>query len=166
MSCDNLAVTGSANSRVVHPPSTAADQLATRLFALDEGSLTTREVTAQVAREITRWALARGWSVRAEARVRPPESSGHLERLGYIDLIIRRSPPDPDLAIEIDSTDKPWSLAKLRYVVAAGMDAIWVRWGDAAWAGVYDDIDVIQLPARRQTAPRPRAHDQLTLWPR
>ena len=26
------------------------------------------------------------------------------------------------------------------------MRAIWVRWGDEEWAGVYDDVDVIQLP--------------------
>lgn len=73
-------------------------------------------------------------------------------------------PSAPDLAIEIDSADKPWSVAKLRYAAAAGMIAIWVRWGDEDWAGVYDDIDVVQLRAMRRSAPRPLRNDQLTFW--
>ena len=84
--------------------------------------------------------------------------------MGYVDLMIRRGPSGPDLAIEIDSADKQWSVAKLRHAAAAGMIAIWVRWGDESWAGVYDDIDVIQLQVTRRSAPRSSVETQLTLW--
>jgi hypothetical protein len=84
--------------------------------------------------------------------------------VGYIDLVIRRARPDPDLAIEIDSADKQWSLTKLRYAASAGMHPIWVRWGDEEWAGYYDDVDVIQLPETRRGASRLVGTAQLTFW--
>ena len=143
---------------------TVVDELATVLFALSSGSLTTGAVTAQITCELTTWALGHGWLHRAEARVQIPDDPARPPRLGYVDLMIRRGRHGPDLAIEIDSADKPWSVAKLRHAAAAGMIAIWVRWGDEAWAGVYDGVDVIQLPATRRSASRRSATMQLTLW--
>ena len=71
--------------------------------------------------------------------------------------------PDRQI-IEIDSADKPWSVAKLQHAAAAGMEAIWVRWGDDDWSGVYADIDVIQLRIRR-SADRRSSAGQLAFWP-
>jgi hypothetical protein len=141
----------------------ATDDLASRLFALDTEALDTAAVTARITREIVRWALSNGWNPRAEARVGVTVSRHGRSRTGYIDVIVRRG-GEPALAIEIDSGDKPWSLDKLRHAAAAGMQPIWVRWGDDGWAGYYDDIDVIQLPALRRSAAR-RTGDQLRLWP-
>jgi hypothetical protein len=141
------------------------DDLAAVLFALDEGGLSTAMVTARITRTVTDWALSRGWTVRREARVQVASGSEFDARLGFVDVIVRRGGHELDLAIEIDSTDKPWSLAKLRHAVGAGMHAVWIRWGDEEWAGIHDDVDVIQLPARRRTAHRSRPTTQLTLWP-
>ena len=69
----------------------------------------------------------------------------------------------PDLAIEIDSADKTWSVNKLQHAARAGMRAIWVRWGDGEWAGIYQDVDVIQLPLIRRVGHRGMP-DQLPLW--
>jgi hypothetical protein len=90
---------------------------------------------------------------------------GEAMRLGYVDVVVQRGPALPDLAIEIDSTPKPWSVDKLRHAVAAGMHAIWIRWGDDEWAGTFDDVDVIQLPLARRAASRERVGGQLLLWP-
>ena len=141
------------------------DDLASVLFAIDESGLSTRDMTALIRREIAHWAWAQGWSVHAEARVGVPSHSGWGARKGFVDVIIDRGEREPALAIEIDSTDKPWSLAKLRHAAEAGMHAVWIRWGDEEWAGVYDDVDVIQLPARRRSATRSPVTSQLTLWP-
>jgi hypothetical protein len=140
------------------------DDLATMLFALDDVPLATGQMTARITAAIVDWAVQRGWSVRTEARVRAVSKARLDAALGYMDVVIRRGGSEPDLAIEIDSADKPWSVDKLRHAVAGGMNAIWVRWGDDAWAGIYDDVDVIQLPIMRRTATR-RHHDaQLSLW--
>jgi hypothetical protein len=147
----------------VDASSTDIDDLATALFALQARRRTTAEVTAQITGAIVRWAVARGWSPLTEARVRLPNSSPDARRLGYVDVMIRRSGSDPDLAIEIDSTDKPWSVAKLRHAAQAGMRAVWVRWGDETWAGIHEGIDVIQLPVLRGASSAGRSVDQLTL---
>jgi hypothetical protein len=138
----------------------AADDLAAALFALDIGPLTTAAVTTQITRAVIAWAASRGWATRREARV----GVGEAAQLGFVDVMVHRQPAAPDIAIEIDSTDKPWSLDKLRHAVAAGMHAIWIRWGDDTWAGAFDDVDVIQLPVSRRPALRGGSVGQLSLW--
>jgi hypothetical protein len=141
------------------------DDLAQVLYELDTSDLPTAHVTAAITRQIVRWAHERGWSVRTEGRVDVTSGtdSPNDARLGFVDVLIRRGVPRPDVAIEIDSTDKPWSVVKLQHAAAGGMHGIWVRWGDEAWAGVYDEIDVIQLPTLRRTGSR-SVQDQLRLW--
>jgi hypothetical protein len=139
-----------------------ADDLATALFALEIDGQSTSQATREITRAIVRWATSRGWIARAEARVSIPTVDA-AERLGIVDVIVHRGASEPPVAIEIDSAHKPWSLDKLRHAVRSGMDAIWVRWGDEAWAGIYDEIDVIQLPVFRRRRPASRS-DQLTLW--
>ena len=138
---------------------TDTDDLAGALFGLDAGTLTTGAVTARITRAVIEWAAARGWAARTEARV----GVGEDTRLGFVDVIVKRGSPLPDLAIEIDSTQKPWSVDKLRHAVAAGMEAIWIRWGDEEWARTYDDVDVIQLPLARRSATR-TFDGQMALW--
>ncbi|HUR15644.1 MAG TPA: hypothetical protein VMZ33_00030 [Candidatus Limnocylindrales bacterium] len=145
-------------------PSAVVDELATVLFALDTGRRSTAGVTSQITAEIVRWAVTRGWSARTEARVHAPDADHGDQRLGFLDVIVRRGNLLPDLAIEIDSTDKPWSVTKLRHAAQAGMVAIWVRWGDDDWAGIFDEIDVIQLPLIRRTGHRGTSN-QPCFWP-
>jgi hypothetical protein len=135
----------------------AADEIAGILFALEDARLATREMTARITRAIVEWALGNGWAPVTEARV-------DAGQLGYVDVIVRRGGSLPDLAIEIDSTDKAWSVQKLRHAVANGMDAIWIRWGDGTWSGVYEDVDVIQLAVRRRPARRPNSEAQPGFW--
>jgi hypothetical protein len=138
------------------------DALARLLFEMDAGGRSTAAVTAAITRRIVGWASAQGWRVRTEARVEVG-SSTQVQHLGFVDVLVCRGGGLPDVAIEIDSADKPWSVVKLRHAAAAGMCAIWVRWGDGDWAGVYDDVDVIQLRLSRR--PRVTADDlQATFW--
>ena len=139
---------------------TDVDDLAGAVFRLDTGTLTTALVTARITRAAVEWATARGWMTRTEARV----GVGEDARLGFVDVVVLRGPAQPDLAIEIDSVDKPWSLTKLRHAAALGMHAIWIRWGDDEWAGACADVDIIQLPVLRRPAARVGADAQLSLW--
>lgn len=142
----------------------AVDDLATMLFAL-EGRLTTTRMTRKITNAIAQWALARGWFVRTEARVAVAGAEHeHLSQLGFVDVVIRRGESGPDIAIEIDSAHKPWSVDKLRHAAEAGMHSVWVRWGDEDWPGVHDDIDVIQLRLPRSAGHRPTVA-QISLWP-
>jgi hypothetical protein len=138
---------------------TDTDDLARALFSLYSSTLTTAATTAHITRAVLEWAAAHGWAARTEARV----GVGDGTRLGWLDVVVLRAPAAPDLAIEIDSTDKPWSVAKLRHAAAAGMHPIWIRWGDDQWAGAFDDVDVIQLPLLRREARRV-SDGQLLIW--
>ncbi len=140
------------------------DDLATVLFTLADVPLTTGQMTARITTAIVQWAVQRGWSARTEARVRAMSEARLDPALGFMDVVVRRGGSEPDLAIEIDSADKPWSVDKLRHAAAGGMRAIWIRWGDDAWAGIYDDVDVIQLPILRRPQTRRRPDAQLSLW--
>lgn len=139
------------------------DDLAQLLFEIDTSRLTTAATTRAITRAIVRWAHAQGWAVKTEARVDVPATPAAAQ-LGYVDVLVSRGNALPDVAIEIDSTDKPWSVVKLQHAAAAGMHAIWVRWGDDAWAGVYDDVDVIQLRLIRRSQARPSSGGQQTFW--
>jgi hypothetical protein len=138
---------------------TDTDDLARTLFRLETSTLTTAAMTARITRAVIQWAAARGWVARTEARV----GVGELTRLGFVDVIVKRGDNQPDLATEIDSTHKPWSVDKLRHAVAAGMEAVWIRWGDDEWAGAFDDVDVIQLQLTRRARARFQA-GQTELW--
>jgi hypothetical protein len=162
-SCAKQAVTRRCETETVTPDGDPVDELATALFGLKVEGRSTAQVTAYITREIINWAVAHGWSPRTEARVHAPSSAGDA-RLGFVDVIVRRGSGVPDVAIEIDSADKPWSLDKLRHAAAAGMHAIWVRWGDDEWAGAYQDIDVIQLRLLRLPRSLAGTDDQLALW--
>lgn len=139
---------------------TDTDDLARALFRLETSTLTTSAVTARITHAVIDWAAARGWATRTEARV----GVGQETRLGFVDVIVLRQPAAPDVAIEIDSTHKPWSVEKLRHAAAAGMHAVWIRWGSGEWAGAFEDLDVIQLPLRRRVRPRALIAQQAVLW--
>jgi hypothetical protein len=138
-----------------------ANDLATALFALEPPSATTSQTTRFITDAVVNWAIANGWTPRVEARVEALTTLGS-PKLGYLDVLVRRAGL-PDLAIEIDSGDKPWSVDKLRHAAAAGMHAIWVRWGDEQWAGIYDEVDVIQLWLTRRPLHK-RPADQIAIW--
>ena len=92
-----------------------------------------------------------------------PIRLGMNPRLGIVDVVISRGGEAPDIAIEIDSGDKRWSVKKLQYLARIGMRAVWIRWGDDAWAGVIEGVDVIQLRLVRRPA-RAGPAAQLALW--
>jgi hypothetical protein len=139
------------------------DELAGVVFSLETARLSARGITARVTSAVASWALTKGWSARTEARIEIRAPDGRLRDHGYIDLIVYRGPDAPDLAIEIDQTDKPWSVAKLQYAMALGMEAIWIRWSGAEWTEV-EGVHVIHLPEVEKTAARRRVPAQLSFW--
>lgn len=99
------------------------------------------QVTALLADRIGAWSEAQGWQVRREVAGRASHPAG---RRGYLDLICYPF-DEPPVAIEIDRTNKQWSLAKLRAEAASGSSAIWVRWGYPERIPKPEDIAPIGL---------------------
>ena len=141
-----------------------ADELAAIVFDLETDGLPAKAITRTVTAAVMTWALRRGWLVKAEVRVELPGPSAD-DSYGFIDLVIRRGGSLPDIAVEIDQEDKQWSLAKLQYAAAAGMNAVWIRWSGERWSSL-GEIEVIHLPqARKQPIRRPVSM-QVPLWSR
>ena len=139
------------------------DELAEVVFKLDTRGLSARAITARVTAAIVEWASANGWAVRTEARIEIGRPHAAFGDYGYMDAIIHRAAGEPDIAIEIDQTDKPWSVAKLRYANALGMEAVWIRWSGSSWTDA-EGVHVIHLPElERERLPTKRS-SQLTLW--
>jgi hypothetical protein len=84
--------------------------------------------THQLAGFIRSWAHSRNLVCEQEVHVgacRQLKKSGYLYR-GYLDFVIDRR-----LAIEIDSTNKRWSLIKLEHAAQVGLAPVWIRWCSA-----------------------------------
>ena len=102
---------------------------------------TKKEITAEVTKQTTKWAQSQGWSVQLEVLSRAIRTlpNGNKYR-GYLDMVCSR-PGRPPIAIEIDRSNKNWSVEKLTGEVEAGSIALWVR-----WRGVMIDVpDTIGL---------------------
>ena len=69
------------------------------------------------------------------------KTDGHK---GLIDIIIR-SPNEKQYAIEIDSSNKKWSLGKLLDAYKKGYVPIWVRWNAEINIKVSEVINLIDL---------------------
>jgi hypothetical protein len=153
---------GADDTREVTSSDEIADELADVVYRLDAIALPTAQKTRHITQEIARWAVERGWRVRREAGMRL--CTGGLERRGFYDLVIDAGGASAPIAVEIDTTDKAWSLEKLRHAAASGMCAIWIRWGDEGWAEVDDEVYVIQLPPSRRPQDVSRRTEQMPIW--
>jgi hypothetical protein len=69
------------------------------------------------------------------------KTDGHK---GLTDIIIRR-PDGIRYAIEIDSSNKKWSLEKLLYAYRIGYVPIWVRWCSKIKINISTVINLIDL---------------------
>jgi hypothetical protein len=143
-------------------PDGIADELADLLYRVDASALPTAGATRHITHAIAGWAVERGWRVRREVGVSVIVDSA--ERRGFYDLVIDPGGEIGPIAIEIDSTDKAWSLEKLRHAASHGMCAIWVRWGDEGWAAAEEQVYVIQLPPSRRPPERANRPLQEPIW--
>ena len=88
-----------------------------------------QEITRLVTDAVLAWAQANDWSARKEERIKVDgyvSPRGKSRSSGLIDIWCRSL--WADLAIEIDRTNKSWSLAKLVQAQQNGAHAVWVRW--------------------------------------
>ncbi len=110
----------------------------------------TREVTA-----VTRAVLEEhGFAVRAEL------GFGCDRRPGFLDLAAYRG-DQLRIAVEIDRSDKPRSIAKLQEAARRGLVPLWVRWGHdlpgETGKALPAELCVVEIPIdfRRGRLPRP-----------
>lgn len=101
--------------------------------------------TKELNNFLCRWALMHKLNYAREVclgAARRTRKSGFPYR-GYVDFLV-----DGWLAIEIDSANKRWSLAKLEQASQRGFIAVWIRWKAPQKVKVPATVRLILLPTR------------------
>lgn len=118
------------------------------LLGLDLNGLSKKQVKMDITTAVTRvladsglGTVYRGMST--GARLQPPSSAA--ARLGYVDFAVVRDDAVA-LAIQIDRTDKRFSLTKLQHFSDGGATAIWVRWGEPTRLPIPGGVEIVQIP--------------------
>ena len=65
------------------------------------------------------------------------------DRRGYLDFVLEKD--NERFAIEVDSSNKRWSLQKLRHARSLGYGPIWIRWCVPIRIAVPEDVYMIDL---------------------
>ena len=131
--------------------STVGVALRESLLTLDLSGLSSRQVTADITAHVygVLFELGMGKVVRelsTGGRLQPPSSAP--PRNGYVDVAVVRG-AEVVLVVEIDRSDKRFSLTKLEYFLSHGSQAIWIRWGRATQLDVPAGIELIEIPFKR-----------------
>jgi len=112
------------------------------LTMLDLDGLPNTGITARISTEVARVLAESGLGkvyreLSTGDRLQPPTSSA--PRRGYVDFAVIRADVVV-LVIEIDRSDKRFSLTKLEHFRERGAAVIWVRWGKPTRLQVPDGV--------------------------
>lgn len=107
-------------------------------------TLATAHRTRLITQTVCDWLRAQGASSQREAVVPISENGAGHSRIDIVALC----QPMHDIAIEIDSTHKAWSIEKLRYAQQFGAAAIWIRHGTAV-----RDVEGVETIDLKQCVP-------------
>jgi tetratricopeptide (TPR) repeat protein len=122
-----------------------ADALHVALTEQDVRGLSNRQVTSIYSATILNVLKASNLGevvreLRTSAKLQP--ESGALPRHGIVDFAVKRD-GHVVLAVELDGSDKSFSVTKLQYFAALGARCIWIRWGRSPRIAVPSEIEVI-----------------------
>ena len=109
--------------------------------------------TFELTRFIYKWSLSHGFHCEREVYLgsdRISRKTGRAYR-GFLDFVIGHW-----LAVEIDSSNKRWSLAKLEDAAQRGYVPVWIRWSTPQKLHVPSYIHLILLPSRTRLKTKTR----------
>ncbi len=124
------------------------------LTMLDLDGLPNTGITARISTEVARVLAESGLGkvyreLSTGDRLQPPTSSA--PRRGYVDFAVIRADVVV-LVIEIDRSDKRFSLTKLEHFRERGAAVIWVRWGKPTRLQVPDGVELVEIPVPSKSA--------------
>mgnify|MGYP000847671557 CR=1 FL=1 len=133
--------------------STVGVALRKSLLTLDLSGLSSRQVTAEITADVHRVLLGLGMGkvvreLSTGGKLQPPSAAP--PRNGYVDVAVVHG-DEVVLVVEIDRSDKRFSLTKLEYFFSNGSQAIWIRWGRATRIDIPIGIELIEIPIKKGT---------------
>src|SRR6476661_8409807 len=125
----------------------ATSSLQAWLDRLEFVGLSRQVVTATITAEVVAWAKAHRFDTRQEVEAVAKKRKPYGRNIGLLDVACTH-PSGQQLAIEVDFTNKIWSIEKLAAEADAGKLAIWVKWGGpASLSLIPEKIGVVELHA-------------------
>jgi len=109
--------------------------------------LSAREATALITQHTVRWGHANGWTVDLEREALIARRTGRRMYHGHLDVFCWRDDHLPCIAIEIDRSNKRWSVEKLLAEADTGNIALWGRWYGTTRIAVPDTVGLVDISA-------------------
>ncbi|MBF6215779.1 hypothetical protein IU487_32800 [Nocardia puris] len=109
--------------------------------------LSAREATALITEQTVRWAHANGWTVDLEREALIARRTGRRMYHGHLDVFCWRDDHLPCIAIEIDRSNKRWSVEKLLAEADTGNIALWVRWYGTTRIVLPNTVGLVDISA-------------------
>ena len=108
-----------------------------------------RSATTEVLKaQVVAWARSHRFQTQTEVEAVAAARRRHKRSIGLLDVLATH-PSGQQVAIEIDFTNKVWSIEKLAAEADAGKLAIWVKWGTPpSLALIPEKIGVVRVAVR------------------
>lgn len=127
-----------------HQLTSATESLRTWLAPIQFHKVARSVVTSLISDRVVEWAQVRGFRTRREVLAVPTKRRMY-GRNGYLDVTCIHN-SGQRIAVEIDFSNKVWSIEKLAAEADRGRLAIWVKWGTPTWLSLIPEkIGVIEL---------------------
>ena len=110
-----------------------------------------RAITKALTRAVRQWARSGGHRVEQEVRIEVPgyvSKAGNKRSTGYLDFVITcggEHEPRKRIALEIDRSNKRFSVAKLVAALDEGFESVWIKWGTPVRVDVPSQVHLVQL---------------------
>jgi hypothetical protein len=109
----------------------ATSSLQEWLARVEFTDLSRAAVTEQLTHQVMAWAQFHGFTVQTEVEAVATKRKPYGRHIGLLDVLCTHS-SGQQIAVEIDNTNKVWSIEKLAAEADSGKLAIWVKWGAPA----------------------------------
>ena len=104
-------------------------------------------VTEHLTAQVVAWAEAHGFEARTEVEAVATKRKPYGRNIGVLDVLCTHR-TGQQVAVEIDHTNKVWSIEKLAAEADNGKLAIWVKWGSpASLSLIPEKVGVVELAA-------------------
>jgi hypothetical protein len=104
-------------------------------------------VTELLTDHVAAWGRSHGFDIQTEVEGVATKRKSYGRHIGLLDVLCTHR-SGQQIAVEIDNTNKVWSIEKLAAEADSGKLAIWVKWGaPASLSLIPEKIGVVELAA-------------------
>jgi hypothetical protein len=123
----------------------ATSSLREWLAHIEFADLSRSAVTEFLTDHVAAWGRSNGFDIQTEVEAVATKRKSYGRHIGLLDVLCTHR-SGQQIAVEIDNTNKVWSIEKLAAEADSGKLALWVKWGaPASLSLIPEKIGVIEL---------------------